>query len=192
MMDTHADAEKLEDVPRGPEEIARRTLILSSVIACAFGAEKPATLAWLRAQGLWKDVSPQEQAFLTDDVSAQQRINMTWRIEALVPLLWILNKIDPMPSLAEQFDTTHAVKTLVFPPDQTADFVRTAKLRPVEDVRLEYEKIYDAHWRLRDAQLFGKPLPSDVMPGVVRERHHAFNWIIGYGNQPWDEVSTDT
>ena len=32
----------------------------------------------------------------------------------------------------------------------------------------------------------------DVNPSVIRERHYAFNWIIGYCNQTWDEISTDT
>jgi hypothetical protein len=45
---------------------------------------------------------------------------------------------------------------------------------------------------VRDAQLFGKPAPRDIEAGVVRERHYAFNWIIGYCGQPWDEISTDT
>ena len=27
---------------------------------------------------------------------------------------------------------------------------------------------------------------------VVIERHHALNWLIGYENQQWDDVSTDT
>jgi hypothetical protein len=97
-----------------------------------------------------------------------------------------------MPSVAQQFDTTEAVKTLVFPSASTASFIASAKLRPEAEIREEYERVYDAHWRVRDAQLFGKPPVSDVNPGVVRERHHTFNWIIGYCNQTWDEISTDT
>jgi hypothetical protein len=109
-----------------------------------------------------------------------------------VPLLWALRKIDPMPSLAQQFDTTEAVKALVFPPASIAVFVASAALRSEAEIREEYEKVYSAHWRVRDAQLFNKRPPFDVNAGVVRERHHAFNWILGYCNQTWDEISTDT
>jgi Domain of unknown function (DUF4272) len=190
----HSDSpsEELEDVPRGAEEIARRTLILSAVIACAYGADKRATVDWFTSQKLWTDVSPEEKAFLTGEPTSQAQIDMTWRIEALVPLLWALRKIDAMPSLAQQFDTTEAVKTLVFPPASIAVFVAAAALRSEAEIKSEYEKVYDAHWRVRDAQLSGKAPPLDVNAGVVRERHHAFNWIIGYGNQTWDEVATDT
>lgn len=192
---THASDspdEELEDVPRGADEIARRTLVLSAVIACAYGADKRATGEWFTSQSLWADVSLEERGFLTGEPTPQEQIDMTWRVEALVPLLWALRKIDSMPSLAQQFDPTEAIKKLVFPPAPIAPFVATAILRSEAEIRSEYEKVYDAHWRVRDAQLFGKPPPLDVNASVVRERHYAFNWIIGYGNQTWDEVTTDT
>lgn len=28
--------------------------------------------------------------------------------------------------------------------------------------------------------------------GVVQERHHALNWLIGYCGQDWDDITTDT
>lgn len=177
--DPDSPSEEFEDVPRGVEEIARRTLILSAVVACAYGTDKRATVDWFTSQNLWTDVSPDERAFLTGQ-------------PALVPLLWSLRKIEPMPSLAQQFDTTEAVKQLVFPPTSIATFVAAATLRSEAEIRVEYDKVYDAHWRVRDAELFGKPPSSDVNAGVVRERHHAFNWIVGYGNQTWDEITTDT
>lgn len=190
--DPDSSIEELPDVPRQATEIARRALILSAVIACAYGADNRATIDWFTSENLWTDVSPDERAFLTGQQAPQEKIDMTWRIEALVPLLWVLRKIDPMPSVALQFDTTEAVKMLVFPPASTASFVASATLRPEAEIRDEYEKVYDAHWRVRDAQLFGKPPLSEVNASVVRERHHALNWIIGYCNQTWDEITTDT
>ncbi|MDR2636809.1 MAG: DUF4272 domain-containing protein [Zoogloeaceae bacterium] len=29
-------------------------------------------------------------------------------------------------------------------------------------------------------------------PGVTMERHYALNWLIGYMDQEWDDISTDT
>jgi hypothetical protein len=31
-----------------------------------------------------------------------------------------------------------------------------------------------------------------AVPGVIEERHYALNWLIGYFNQDWDDVATDT
>ena len=52
--------------------------------------------------------------------------------------------------------------------------------------------IYDAHWKVRDAQINGRPVPEEIIPGLVQERHHAINWLMGYCGQEWDEVTTDT
>lgn len=81
---------------------------------------------------------------------------------------------------------------MVFPPAPIAQFLRSALLRHADEVRAEYDIVYQAHWRVRDAELFGKPPPEDVDHGVVQERHHAFNWIVGYCGQSWDEITTDT
>ncbi len=191
-LDSDSPSEEFPDVPREAVEVARRALILSAVVACAHGADKRSTIAWLESENLWADVSPAERTFLSGQPAAQEQIDMTWRMEALVPLLWVLRKVNPMPSVSHQFDSTEAVKSLVFPPASSASFIASATLRPEAEIRDEYERVYDAHWRLRDAQLFGKPLPCDVNPSVVRERHHALNWIVGYCNQTWDEITTDT
>ncbi len=28
--------------------------------------------------------------------------------------------------------------------------------------------------------------------GVTKDRHYALNWLIGYMEQEWDDISTDT
>ncbi|WP_354413881.1 DUF4272 domain-containing protein [Variovorax atrisoli] len=33
-----------------------------------------------------------------------------------------------------------------------------------------------------------QPSVSAVDEGVVRERHHAINWLVGYCGQSWDDV----
>ena len=52
--------------------------------------------------------------------------------------------------------------------------------------------IYRMHWALRQAQIEGEAPPAGMVWDVVFERHYALNWLIGYMDQPWDEVSTDT
>jgi hypothetical protein len=43
-----------------------------------------------------------------------------------------------------------------------------------------------------DARLKGKKPPAGVEPGVTLERHHALNWLVGYMDRDWDDVTTDT
>jgi hypothetical protein len=74
----------------------------------------------------------------------------------------------------------------------TAQFIAEAKLRPFAQVLDQADLIYRYHWAVVDARIKNKPSPAGLEPGVVQERHHALNWLLGYMHQDWDEVSTDT
>ncbi len=55
------------------------------------------------------------------------------------------------------------------------------------------QHLYHQHWRVRDAQLFGKPMPPELDPGIVYERRYGLSWLVGWGEgDDWDEVPTDT
>jgi hypothetical protein len=43
-----------------------------------------------------------------------------------------------------------------------------------------------------EARVNGGPQPPKVEGGVVLERHYVLNWLIGYMDQAWDDISTDT
>jgi hypothetical protein len=51
--------------------------------------------------------------------------------------------------------------------------------------------MYRYNWAVTDARINSKP-SADLEAGVVQERHYALNWLIGYMDQDWDDVSTDT
>jgi hypothetical protein len=189
---TNSEAADHQDEPRTAEEVAVRALALSSAIACAKGASKDEHIRWLQSEGLWNQLSPKERAFLTKPVTERQRVNMTWRLEGLVVLFWSIGKLDDLPTLAKQCDTGPLIKATVFPPNPTLRFVKSARLRPLEEIEDEREKVYQAHWKIRDAELNKRRSPRGLDPGVVIERHHAFNWIVGYMGQSWDDVTTDT
>jgi hypothetical protein len=52
--------------------------------------------------------------------------------------------------------------------------------------------IYRYHWATTDARIKSQPAPVKLEGGVVQERHYVLNWLIGYLNQEWDDISTDT
>jgi hypothetical protein len=81
---------------------------------------------------------------------------------------------------------------MVWPPNSTAGFISSAQLRDEAEIRDEYEKIYDAHWRVRDARIHERPIPDCLDAGAIFERHWGFNWLTGYCGQEWDQISTDT
>jgi len=98
----------------------------------------------------------------------------------------------------------------VLPPlfEPVGEFVSSARLRSDSEIQAANDEVYHIHWRIRDARLRGQPTPPGKLPrmphdnydppvesydaGVVQERHHALNWLIGYCGQDWDDISTDT
>jgi hypothetical protein len=71
-------------------------------------------------------------------------------------------------------------------------FVAEAKLRPEKELIECADQILDLHWTARDAKIKGLDPSQPVNLGIIQERHHAINWVIGYDGLAWDEVTTDT
>jgi hypothetical protein len=186
------DMEETQDAPRTAKEIAKRAIIISSVVACAYGDSKADNIRWLKQEGLWDDVSPEELAFLTTKTDKKTNHKFTWRIETLVPLLWVIQKIPSPQTLTEQCNMEAIKSAIVWPPASTKAFIESSFVRAESEISEEYEKIYHAHWSVRDAEINNKAIPDNLDPEVVYERHYAINWIIGYMGQEWDDISTDT
>lgn len=109
-----------------------------------------------------------------------------------MPLLWSINKIDKMPDLKSECDTDLLKQAVIWPPNSTKEYITSSKIRAEDELFEEYEKVYQAHWKVRDAQLNGKPMPKTYNSEIVYERHYGFNWVTGYMGQDWDEITTDT
>jgi hypothetical protein len=189
---THFEDTDPEDIPRTAERIARRALVLSAVITAAYGSPAEQIRDWLVVEGLRDEITPDELKFLDDPSNKQSRINFTWRVEALQILLWCIQKIDSLPPLSGQCNTEPLKKATVFPPAPTAEFITSATLRDLEEIYDENERVYQAHWKVRDAEINDREDPKGLEPGVVVERHYAVNWVLGYMGQSWDHITTDT
>lgn len=154
------DEYKEEDVERirASGEVARRCIILYTVVAAGHDEPRTKLVAWLQREGLWDSVSPQEAQFLlSESPTRQQRANGTWRAEALFPLLWSLGIIAELPSPIRCCDM-QLVKSVLAPLfGSVANFVSSARLRDEAEIRTASEEIYQIHWRVRDAQLRAYP-----------------------------------
>jgi hypothetical protein len=194
---------------RSAGEVARRCIVLYAVLAAGHSEPRDQLVAWLRREELWEAVSPKESEFLlSDSPTQQQRFQGQWRAEALLALLWALGRIGEMPSPQQICDVQFLRGVL--PPlfGSVGEFISSARLRGDAEIHDANEEIYQIHWRVRDAQLRGQSTPpgklarmpvADCDPqaepynaGVVQERHHGLNWLIGYCGQDWDDITTDT
>ncbi len=180
-----------EITPQSAPTVAKRVLALLAIVDKAHNQNAGNLYAWVAAHKICNFFSADEEKFFSDAEPSQQDIvTYSWRAEALVPLLWGLGMLEKLPPLnsAISWDKINGLDDIVSDPER---FVQTAQLREKEVLDEAEANLYQQHWRVRDAQLFGKPMPEELDPGIVFERRYGASWMVGWGND-WDNVPTDT
>jgi hypothetical protein len=180
-----------EALKRSKEEVALRTLCLLFVAAKGEGLEQELAERVLEFHGLRPHLTPNELAFVLETSPSQHdRIQFTWRHEAAWTLLWALGFVAQLGKPAQICDVEFAARTMT--ERTTSQFIEDSELRPIADILDQADLIYRYHWAVRNAGIRGQQVPAGLDPGVTEERHHALNWLIGYQEQTWDHVTTDT
>ena len=72
------------------------------------------------------------------------------------------------------------------------EFISSWKIRSINEIADELDKIYRMNWACVDARIKGQSPKGSLNPSVVYERHYALNWLTNYRHQEWDNVTTDT
>ncbi|MBB4367427.1 hypothetical protein GGD63_000196 [Bradyrhizobium sp. cir1] len=180
-----------EALKRSKEEVALRTLCLLFVAAKGEGLEEELAERLLESYELRPHLTPEELAFVLDNSPSQHdRIQFTWKHEAAWTLLWALGFVAQLGKPAQICDVEFAARTMA--ERTTSEFIEDSVLRPIGDILDQADLIYRYHWAVRNAAMKGQQVPAGLDPGVTEERHHALNWLIGYQEQTWDHVTTDT
>lgn len=113
---------------------------------------------WIAQLGLSDDLNAWESALLATafgQVGDRDRINASWLSAGLVVLAWALGRTD-LPAFDEQCDPRRIADSLGFLRPRDATVLANPRLRSAKEIRAYGEFIYNAHWRLRDFQLFGR------------------------------------
>lgn len=132
-----------------------------------------------------------EAAFIADpEPSEHDCAQFAWRYECVWLLLWALKLIDDPGQPSRIADVPRLAALLR--DLGTAGVMKKAKLRPQAELLDAADLIYRQHWAVRQAGLDGREPPPGLYPDIVMERHHTLNWLIGYNDAEWDDVSTDT
>ncbi|HET6171559.1 MAG TPA: DUF4272 domain-containing protein [Gaiellales bacterium] len=108
---------------------------------------------WLRRETLADSLSSRERALVAKplaDWTEQESIDVEWRSESLGVLLWALSAVEEMPPYDARFEALPSLVPLLAP---TADFRRTASLRPAQEIEIARDLAELWHWRARTRQL---------------------------------------
>ena len=176
---------------RKAEEVAVRAIVLHCVAAVGYGVGSDAVVEWLEDQGIWKDVSPAEQALLRSGrLSKAERDAACWRQEAQWALLWAIDKVGALGLPTGACDTAMLVDHIM--PglgDPIEAFVSSANLRDPSELLAEDDRVYNLHCYATRAAREGE-LPGDFLFAVLVQRRYAFEWLNG--DDAWDAVEMDT
>lgn len=137
----------------------------------------------------------------------------SWRVEAVVALLWALGHIDNL-YWPDRLCKEHRLKKLLGAGPTRSPILESPTLRPKPEIIDAQDLVMRQHWAVRNTAL-RSGLPPDltfvfrrpgaygllvmrkgytrINLGVVAERHHALNWLTGYpSREDWDDVDTPT
>lgn len=186
-----------EIIIRTPTEVAERVLGVIASVGKVYFPEK--NQIWIEENNIEQYLSPEEAEFINNpEPNDDDRVNFSWKIEALVPLLWSLKGLDEIPAFNEQFNIW-SDELVLKAIRNTRDFLADAELKDNEVLTQMESFLYHQHWRVRDRDMgFNIDQPSEddidineLNSGIVYERRYGMSWVVGYG-ETWDDVPTDT
>jgi hypothetical protein len=176
---------------RTKEEIAHRAIALCLVAVKGEGLEQAKVEDLVKYYGAQNYFTPAEKKFVENPLPApKDRIQFSWQYEDYWVMLWALGYVNTLDCPTNACDAAKAVNFLHG--KTTEEFIANAKLRDFSEILDEADLIYRYDWAAVNARLKKQDLPTGLDGGVVMERHHALNWLIGYMDQAWDDVTTDT
>lgn len=176
---------------RTKEEIAHRAIALCLVAVKGEGLDQPTVDKLIEQYSAQDYFTPGEKNFLKNATPTQQeRAQFSWRYEGYWVMLWALGYVDTLEYPDKVCDVPKAVTFLH--DSSTEDFIAKAKLRELSEILDQADLIYRYDWAAVNARVKQQNAPAHLDAGVVMERHHALNWLIGYMDQEWDDVTTDT
>ena len=180
-----------EALVRKVDEVALRAMALLIVAVKAEGLEQEIVDKLVKNYQLENVFSPNEKIFIANPESSQHdKTQFIWRYEAAWVLLWALGYVEELNPPTEICDVPASVSFLQ--QRSREQFISDSKLRPITDILDQNDLIYRYHWAVVDARVNGLKIPTEIDTSVVLERHYVLNWLIGYMDQEWDDISTDT
>ena len=188
-----------ETILRSRDDIAKRAiaLLIVAVYAECIGAD----MNFMESQALQNNLKNRFEAhqfftaketffLLADSPDKHIAIQFSWQYECLNVMLWALGFIDNL-TFPDDICDVPKIAGILNRYETFDSFLSASAMRDKEEILDEADLIYRYNWACVDARINARDMDS-LNSGVVLERHRALNWLIGYCDQDWDDVTTDT
>jgi hypothetical protein len=177
---------------RSPRAVAER-FVACTIAAVGGETGDPALIATIIKEfDAERLLTPNERVFLTGQLgNKQQRVQFSWQYERAWVLLWALGYIERLDYPLTICDVPRLARFLQG--KSVEQILREAKPRSQKELLDEADLIYRLHWAVVEERVNKSfKIPDEIEKGVVQERHYVLNWLIGYMDLEWDDVTTDT
>jgi hypothetical protein len=107
--------------------------------------------SWVRSQGIEQHLSGTERDALAQQLGQIEEdilFDLSWRLQALIAVLWALNKIESMPTYAESH-SADALQPLLPFGRPIEEFLTTTRLRTEEELVTQRHRAEFWNWRAR-------------------------------------------
>ena len=176
---------------REKHQILQRSYALAAVCKKAAGASSSEQTGFMGSLNVRKFLSPVEREFIDNpSPTSAEIIDFSWRNESLLVLFWSLGFIHdlPYPNSQSNMDLVYRIFQYSYP----GQLESKAHLRTKEEILDRADLVYRMHWAATESRLNPDFPKIDLDERVLFQWHYAFNWLIHYMDEPWDNVSTDT
>jgi hypothetical protein len=175
--------EEADIVMKSPGEIAERIVVLT-YLSCAGQQEhlREDIIEFLKSEKIWQSVSEQEKELFTKtELSDDDKTVIAWRSEAILFLLWTINKIESLSLPAEEVDMNEMFQVLPGFFESTEKFISSASVRSASEILDQADFAFRFQWAARETDLNSETGLSSFPfnPGILYERYHAVNWVTG-------------
>ncbi|TWG78955.1 uncharacterized protein DUF4272 [Cupriavidus gilardii J11] len=171
--------------PRPQQDVEKRALALSVVVAISYGLDSASGRSWLEREGLYGALSAAEESFV-EDAGSVGGSPFQAQVEGLGIFAWALGHA---PTL--QFDQALPSNLVTIYPDlrneeSSLRFITGCHLRSRNELVSMLDLAYCLHWCTVDA-----PARSPkIQLHVVTERRRALEWMLS--KDDWETISLDT
>lgn len=178
---------------REPDEIARRTLVLTALFQLHLQAPKDIIRKWLEENELITYLTEDELEYLETEYSElpeQTQTDIYWFVEAIWTFAWVGGLHN---NLTLNTGVEDSLVTLIpnIAKNETAEkFITDFRLRNQIEIFEMLDKLYRAHWFARNTNLTGNQ-SNKVDLDIIMERRKALEYTV-YKEFNWNEISLDT
>lgn len=174
-------------------EVSKRAIAMAALYQLAFSAPRDFVSDYIQENQLVDQLTKQEKELLEtdyEDLDPQQKINLSWSVEAIWALAWVGKKHDNLTFNTPVEDSLAGYLPNFQANEPAVDFISSFKIRSESDTHKMLDLFYRAHWFARNNELNGK---TSILANqsIIMERRTALEWACN-STVAWDEVELST